>query len=94
MKTRRKRIRRNRIGASLAKKKYAASAAGLAAEISRLYKEKPRPIVKRFGPHPTDEQLQRHKAEEKAWNAANRKTRAAHKNALERDNAKWRKENS
>jgi hypothetical protein len=58
-------------------------------EMSTLWKNKPRPLHKRLGKNPTPDQIAKHKAEERAWNAAYRKASKNQKKSMELENAAY-----
>ena len=60
-------------------------------EMSRLRESKPRPLHKRYGPHPTDEQNSAHRAEEREWNRLYRKASKEQKRTLADENQEYRK---
>jgi GNAT superfamily N-acetyltransferase len=66
-------------------------AVDIAREMSEMQKTKPRPLAKLFGTNgPTPAQKLTYDAQVRKWNSEYRKLQAAHKIALDRDNAAFR----
>lgn len=66
------------------------SASDWSREMARLRTFKPRPLHKRYGQNPTEEQRRVHKEEERVWNRAYRAASASQKKQLVIDNAAYR----